>query len=227
MINVYPKSFLEIGCGGGDFLKILENLGWRGCGIDISSKIIEVAKKKVNPDNISIFLSKNIKEKKLRQDLVFALEVLEHIENDKETLIGWREYLNGKSKLVISVPSHERKWTRHDLLAGHVRRYERDNLIELFKSAGFIIEKIICYGFPILNIMNVIRGVIARKDPRWHLSRQKRVELSGINRWKEIGFVRERLLKLIVVLFYPVQKLLWRFDIGDGYIILASLKKNQ
>ena len=223
LLSTAPRYFLEIGCGIGDFLRVLENLGWSGIGIDISPRAIEIAKKKITSNNIHIYHAAEVKSDK-RFDYIFALEVLEHIENDKKIILRWREYLSEDSKIIISVPAHKRKWTKHDNLAGHFKRYEKHELMELMDFADLKVERIINYGFPILNITNYIRGMIATKDSRWCLPKMERIKSSGLNKWQAIGYFGKIILTIITTLFYPIQKVFWGYDISDGYIVVASPK---
>jgi len=223
LLSSSPKYFLEIGCGIGDFLRVLENLGWSGIGIDISPRATKIAKNKITSNNICVYHATKVRSYK-KIDCLFALEVLEHIENDKEMILEWENYLSEDSKIIISVPAHKRKWTKHDNLAGHFRRYEKNELIELMDSVDLKVEKIINYGFPILNITNYIRGMIATKDSRWGLPKMERIKSSGLNKWEEIGYFRKIILNVIVTLFYPIQKIFWNYDLSDGYIVVASPK---
>jgi SAM-dependent methyltransferase len=219
-LNTTSKHFLEIGCGNGDFLKTLEGLGWSGIGCDISSKAVDISKKKLTSNKIRVVACDDIENPK-EIDLIFALEVLEHVEDDKETLAKWVRYMLENSKIVISVPAHKKMWTKHDILAGHVRRYERWELIRLIESVGLKLEKMITYGFPLSNITNTIRGIIAKKDSRWDLHELERTKLSGLGNKKVVGAFGKIILNFIVALFYPLQKIHWEYDLGDGYIVIA------
>ena len=61
-------------------------------------------------------------------DVVGAFEVLEHIEGDREALEAWRRWLTPGGQLMLSVPSHQDRFGPADLVVGHYRRYERDDL---------------------------------------------------------------------------------------------------
>src|SRR6185437_14764028 len=90
--------------------------------------------------------------------LVMAFEVLEHIEHDLDALRTWRSWLRPGGTLLLSVPCHMRKWNPSDVWAGHIRRYERAALAELARSAGFEVERILCYGFPLANLAEKVRA---------------------------------------------------------------------
>ncbi len=218
-----PRHFLEIGCGMGDFLVTLQNLGWEGMGIDISKEAIDIARKKVFSEKIALQQTA-LPEDHCCFNCIFVLEVLDHIKEDKEAILSWKKYMSDDSGLIVSVSARSKAWTKHDELAGHFRRYDKHELVHLFESSGLRVIKIINYGFPILNILNQVRGIIARRDARWKLPQNERNLKSGLNKGEKIGKIKSFLLRIIVAQFYPLQKLFWDYDLSDGYIIIASLQ---
>ena len=81
----HPK-ILEIGCGTGQFAHYLYDEGFRDyCGIDFSPEAVEFAKKTVN-QSFSVGDCRNSDAFSRDYDLVIALEVLEHIRNDRAVI---------------------------------------------------------------------------------------------------------------------------------------------
>ena len=74
------KSFLEIGCGTGIVMAVLEGLGFIATGLDVNTKALSYAVKRTKGKLIrqSIF---GFKPKKY-YDIVGAFDVLEHIQDD-------------------------------------------------------------------------------------------------------------------------------------------------
>lgn len=72
--------------------------------------------------------------------LVFAFEVLEHIEDDESLLAQIARVLKPGGQFVMSVPVHAHKWSPLDQACGHVRRYEPSELFGKVKAAGFTIK---------------------------------------------------------------------------------------
>ena len=72
-----------------------------------------------------------------RFDLVLMLDVLEHVENDRATLLdGVQSFLGPGGWLLVSVPAGERLFSRHDEILGHKRRYSPARLRALVKESG-------------------------------------------------------------------------------------------
>lgn len=85
-----------------------------------------------------------IKYKKLLNsfDTVFALNVIEHIEDDSLAIINCKKLLKESGNLVILVPSYQWLYCRFDKELGHFRRYNRKTLTILFKKNGLIIKNL-------------------------------------------------------------------------------------
>ena len=78
-------------------------------------------------------------------DLVLLLDVIEHIEADKEFLANTvNKYVAGKGKVLISVPAFQSIYGRHDVFLGHYRRYNLKSLEEMTTACGL---KIISKGY--------------------------------------------------------------------------------
>lgn len=65
-------------------------------------------------------------------DTVFALNVIEHIENDNQALRNCRKLLAKDGHLIILVPAYQKLFNKFDEELGHFRRYTRSSLSNLF-----------------------------------------------------------------------------------------------
>ncbi|HJX38764.1 MAG TPA: class I SAM-dependent methyltransferase [Anaerolineae bacterium] len=74
-------------------------------------------------------------------DLICALEIVEHVPDDTALLQEIGRVLKAGERFLFSVPLHMAFWTRHDVLAGHVRRYDPAALELLLPQYGLPIEK--------------------------------------------------------------------------------------
>lgn len=80
-------------------------------------------------------------------DTVICLNVLEHIENDLESLKNMHEILQRQNgRLLLQVPAHETLYGNMDALAGHYRRYSRQYLESVLIQAGFQIEQLFFFN---------------------------------------------------------------------------------
>jgi glycosyltransferase involved in cell wall biosynthesis len=107
----------------------------------------------------------------LRFDTVVCLNVLEHIEDDGATLSGLSAALPPGARLVLIVPALARLYGTLDEHLGHFRRYEKAELEQKIRAAGFALE-----GCRFLNKPGVfgwyVNGRILRRRvlPRGQLS---------------------------------------------------------
>ena len=69
-------------------------------------------------------------------DSVFALNVVEHIEDDRLALANARLLLQPGGRLVILVPAYPSLYTEMDRALGHYRRYTQATLAQVMTEAG-------------------------------------------------------------------------------------------
>jgi SAM-dependent methyltransferase len=66
-----------------------------------------------------------------RFDTVIYIDVLEHIERDREELEKASKLLNPAGCLIVLCPAHQKLYTEFDRAIGHYRRYSREQLVSL------------------------------------------------------------------------------------------------
>jgi SAM-dependent methyltransferase len=76
----------------------------------------------------------------LAVDTVVCLNVLEHIEDDVATLADLYAVLPAGGRLVLIVPALARLYGTLDVHLHHFRRYEKAELEEKVRNAGFALE---------------------------------------------------------------------------------------
>jgi SAM-dependent methyltransferase len=73
-----------------------------------------------------------------RFDTIVCVNVLEHIERDDAAVAAMAQILTPtRGRLFLFVPAHPLLYGTPDVLAGHFRRYRREDLAHLLQSAGF------------------------------------------------------------------------------------------
>jgi SAM-dependent methyltransferase len=73
-------------------------------------------------------------------DTVFALNVIEHIENDSLAIQNAKSLLRRNGKLVILVPAGQSLYNSLDLELGHYKRYSKTGLKNMIGASGFDIS---------------------------------------------------------------------------------------
>lgn len=136
-------EILEIGCGIGNFTKLLEKFG-RVSAIDINNDYLQEVRKLGS----RIFAGYGDIEKgryffrSKRFDCVVCLNVLEHIKDDKKAISNMYKLLNQSGKLVLLIPAHQSLYGSLDRSIDHYRRYSKEDVSLLLKQAGFKIISI-------------------------------------------------------------------------------------
>lgn len=70
-------------------------------------------------------------------DLVAALDVIEHVEDDLGACAALREVTRPGGYALITVPAFPWLWSEHDVANHHFRRYRRKQLADLLGRAGY------------------------------------------------------------------------------------------
>ena len=129
------KTFLEVGCGTGIIIRLLESLGFRVTGLDVNQMALAYARKGTRAKLIrKSFYSFTSRQKFYA---VGMFDVLEHQGNDLLFLQRAAQLLQDNGFLYLTVPAGMWLWSEIDSLSGHKRRYEAEGLKSLIERAGF------------------------------------------------------------------------------------------
>jgi SAM-dependent methyltransferase len=197
---------LEVGCGSGNVLRMLERAcsGGKVVGIDLFSEGLGYARQRV----ICPLVQGDAHRPPFgRQfDVIGLFDVLEHLVNHEQVLHDLRALLVPGGVLLMTVPAHMRLWRAFDQAAHHVRRYEPAELKTLLSRAGFRVEYLTEYmmvTYPLIWLMSRLarakypRPADAPEDgPSLDCGDLKIVPgLNGLLSWllaREVGWVAER-----------------------------------
>jgi SAM-dependent methyltransferase len=188
MLELLPGSgeslqFLDVGCGTGDYTRVLLERGHCVDAIDISDSAIQKAVKRVPERLRSRFRAQvgdfSLLGQQARYDGIICSEVLEHVQDDESLLRHLYASLLPRGRLILSVPADPSLWTEDDLFSGHVRRYTREGLVAKLEGAGFEIMNLWSYGFPILRIYSWLKvSLLGGKTVEVLVRRE-----GGVGRW--------------------------------------------
>jgi SAM-dependent methyltransferase len=136
--TAHALRILDLGCGPGNTLHRL--MGWGNLfGADFSLDALAFARTKgircvFSGDSVAIpVASRSI-------DCVIALDMLEHVEDDRAALNEIRRILRPNGAFVLAVPAFMALWRHHDEMYGHFRRYTRTELQRRVRDAGLVID---------------------------------------------------------------------------------------
>lgn len=92
---------------------------------------------------------------------VFAINVLEHIQDDGKALSHISQLLQKNGKVILLVPAKRFAYTLLDKKLGHHRRYEKEDLRSLVEKNGFKIEEL--YFFNAVGLISWVgRSILER-----------------------------------------------------------------
>ena len=129
------SEVLDVGCATGGMMRVLQGEG-RFTGLDASPVAAAMAQERSgNPVVIGDATAMPFGDASF--DGVMALDVLEHIEDDRAAVSEIRRVLKPGGALIASVPCHPILFSRHDKALQHVRRYTRGQFLGLLSQGGF------------------------------------------------------------------------------------------
>lgn len=94
-----------------------------------------------------------------RWDVIFLLDVIEHLEDDELAMRNAARALNDGGLLVVTVPGLEFFWNYNDRLAGHKRRYSKRDLARLAGSSGLRLKNARYFMFLLSPLLYLVRKV--------------------------------------------------------------------
>lgn len=223
IVGLKERDFLEVGCGAGDLACGLAKRGFEGLGIDYSEDAVSCAVSRLTSDRVKIE-KKSIDEVKGTYSIVIACDVMEHYEDDIGFLKKLMDYLKPGGYLLVTVPAHMQMWGANDDFAGHIRRYERNELSAKIKQCGLKLLFINSYGVPICNIMKPFydRAISRQIDNKADVE-IKTKQSAGMHLFINAKLLFNLLFNDITMYpFYVIQKLFYRTEIGTAYFLAAK-----
>lgn len=137
-INTNEKTIaLDFGCGTGVLQEQLEKkFNIEAYGIDTSKEAIRYCRKR-GLTRTKVFDGIKIPFKANTFDVITAIDVLEHIDNDLKALVEIRRVLRKNGLAIFLVPAHPKLWSTRDINLHHFRRYAIGELERKCRKAGF------------------------------------------------------------------------------------------
>ena len=151
-------KLLDLGCGTGKMLKLLRQFG-NTTGVDSSPKAIAYCKEK-GAGKVILGEATKLPFRKESFDVVTAMELVEHIEDDAGALREWFRVLKPGGVLFLTAPAYMWMWGSADKFAHHKRRYTAGQLVELLERNGFKVIRSSYFNtllFPAVALIRLVR----------------------------------------------------------------------
>lgn len=160
-------KILDIGCGMGDFLDVAKKKGWNTHGVELSEYSSKIAKEKFGLD---IFQGK-IEDKLFKQkgfDAIIMIEVIEHLDNPKETLKRCNKIMKKDGLIVIGTADigsiyariKGKNWSY--ILLGHLHYFSKKTLVKMLTESGFKVIKV--YNGDEISLLAKTKSYWYKKD---------------------------------------------------------------
>lgn len=161
---------VDIGCGGGYTAKVFES-HWYTVGIDLSREALQLCRRRGLRRLCQVDMTGfSLPFKTGSLDLVLALDVIEHVEDDVHALKECQRILKGGGLLIVTVPAFMALWSPWDEALGHRRRYNALTLAQTGQKAGLSTKRLsymFFFVFPIAVLIRVVKRLIQRNAVRY------------------------------------------------------------
>ncbi len=150
---------LDVGCGTGANLLMLSKYG-DAEGVDVSEDALAFCRER-GFENVKLGAAEKLPYDDGTFDLVTALDVVEHLDDDLAGLREMRRVLRPGGRVLLFVPTFMFLWGLQDDVSHHRRRYRMPELRRVLEQAGFEIERTtyanITFFMPILAMRKLMR----------------------------------------------------------------------
>jgi SAM-dependent methyltransferase len=140
MRGVPAGRAIDVGPGPGGNAVVLRDLGWQVTGVELTETGAQLCASRgvdvVRGDATRL----PVPDRSV--DLVMSTDVWEHIEDHETVARESFRVLRPGGRLLVAVPAGKDMWSGHDVALGHVRRYERQELLDLVEAQGFVVHDI-------------------------------------------------------------------------------------
>jgi SAM-dependent methyltransferase len=223
VISNLPSGYhvLEVGCGTGNVLRVLETTCTRGTavGLELSWERLRFARRRVTGPLVQGDL--HHPPFKTPFDLIGLFDVLEHLPEDVQALKDLSALLAPQGVLLLSVPAHPRLWSYFDEASSHYRRYTLDNLGHALTSAGYRIEYLTQYMASLFPLMWISRKLTVLRrtstttrnfEKAWRLAQQDLTVIPALN----------EVLSFLLRMEVPLLARRYRLPIGTSLLAVAQ-----
>ncbi len=220
------RTFVDVGCGGGQMSKLLCSLGLTGVGVDFSRDALRIAESNLAEEIAAGAYrlvegdATELDQELPKQDMALSYMVMEHVEDDVDFARRLLRLVKPGGLLVLAVPGRRDHWSFEDETVGHLRRYDREDLERVLVAGGLEDVRVWSVAVPVANILFRIGDALVKNSDeakKIGQSQRQQTETSGIRDipWKTVFPAWVKLI-LNRVTLYPLF-VLQRMFYNTGY----------
>ena len=212
----HARRILDVGCGTGTMLTHLAAYG-KAEGVDVDEEAIAFCRERGLHD-VRHGEATNLPFADASFDLVTALDVVEHLDDDVAAFREMKRVLRPGGRILVTVPAHRFLWGDQDEVNMHKRRYVARELRDRLIQSGFDVMRTSYMNmllFPPIAAARLLRRLERRLRPNMPQQSDFRYPAPGpVN-------------PLLAAVFGAEGPILRRMDIPFGVSILALAQKKS
>jgi len=210
-----PKTakIFDFGCGSGYTVDYLQKRGYEASGSDISAEAIEFGLSK-GIRNLTVAPGGQINPPDGEYDLILALDVVEHIQDDYGTIRAIEKALKPGGLAFVTVPAYQWLWGVEDDVSHHYRRYTAESLARIVQKNTHL--KIIKETY--FNTFLFLPIAIVRIFSKWFNLKRRESDFDINNTWLNTLFFH---------IFNLESNFLKYINFPFGVSILVVIQKNE
>ncbi|MFN2579050.1 MAG: class I SAM-dependent methyltransferase [Pyrinomonadaceae bacterium] len=177
-IGKRKPRILDVGCGTGANLQMLAQHG--ACeGVDISGDALEFCRAR-GLSEVKQGAAESLPYEDASFDLVTALDVVEHLDDDVAGLKEMRRVLLPRGRALLFVPAFMFLWGVQDDISHHRRRYTANQLREKLRNAGLTVERITYANLSFF--LPILIGRVLMRLTGMRPASENNITVGGLNR---------------------------------------------
>lgn len=160
-LAIHPGKTLEIGCGHGILRQQIEEtfkVAVDGCDLNLQA----LRRAPTGQGRLLLYdIFDQLPEMQRAYDMILLMDVIEHLDDDLGFLQTALTHLKPGGLVALNVPAHMSLFSNYDLVAGHKRRYNADQLNSLFERSSLTPMAMVSWGFSMVPLL-VVRKLLLK-----------------------------------------------------------------